>query len=316
MPAVLALDLGGTVLKAGVVDEHGTTLIHRSAPAGEAKGVAGWLAAVHEIAAGVLADSAVQPVATGVSVPGAVDASSGRLLDLVARLDVGEDGVDLGAALVELGLPVFADNDARAALAAERRWGVARGSDHVAMLTLGTGVGGAVVIDGAPPGTDVLAGNQIGHFTIDLHGEPCVCGNRGCADTLASATGLLRLAAQRGRSYSDGAAVFAAAARGDDTARGAVEQFTAALTALVVTVIHAYQSEIVVIGGGLSGAAELFLPVVQEQVAARAWTLPRGRARVAPTALPQLGVAGAAAVAFAAMPTNSSHHETTSRRAS
>lgn len=315
MQAVLALDLGGTVLKAAVVDEHGTVHGYRTCASRERDGVEGWLSAVRAVAQQVRHGTGPTATAVGVSVPGAVDPATGRLLDLGTRLHVG-DGVDLPAALAEVGLPVHADNDARAALTAERRWGAARGVDDVVLLTLGTGLGGAVVAGGAPLGQHPLAGNQIGHFTVDLDGPPCVCGNRGCAETSASATGLLRLAAARGRQHEDAQAVFDAARDGDAACAEAVERFTAALTAVVVTAVHAYQPSCVVLGGGLMGAADLFLPQVQAAVAERAWTLPRGAVRIVPSELEQhLGVAGAAAVAFHG-PTSHPHHETTSRRAS
>ena len=315
MRAVLALDLGGTVLKAAVVDEHGTAHGYRTSASREQDGVEGWLAAVLAIARDVRDEAGPTPSAVGVSVPGAVDPTSGRLLDLVARLDVGE-GLDLPAALAGLGLPVHADNDARAALAAERRWGAARGVDDVVLLTLGTGLGGAAVVDGLLPGRHPLAGNQIGHFTVDLDGPPCVCGNRGCAETSASATGLLRLAAERGARLADAQQVLDAARGGDVACVEALERFTSALTAVVVTAVHAYQPSLVVLGGGLLGAADLFLPQVRAAVTERAWTTPRGAVRVVASELEHhLGVAGAAAVAFRGTTTHP-HRETTSRRAS
>lgn len=315
MPAVLGLDLGGTVIKAGVVDEHGTVQNHRTAPSAEGRGVEGWIRAVTALAHDALASSEVTPVAVGVSVPGAVDAPTGTVLDLVARLDVG-DGACLPELLSGLGLPVHVDNDARAALAAERAWGAARGIEDVVLLTLGTGLGGAALVGGRPPGTRPLSGNQVGHFVIDVDGPECVCGGRGCAETFVSATGLLRLAAQEGAPAEDPAAVFLAAKGGDAASRRAVDAFTAALTAVVITSVHAYQPELVVLGGGLMGSQAHFLARVQQDVRSRAWTHPRDGVRVTATTLHgHLGVAGAAAVALART-ADLPNHQSTSRRAS
>jgi glucokinase len=288
LTAVLALDLGGTSFKAATVTDDGIVSGYRTAPSAESAGLEGWLDAALALAR----DGFDAPVtAIGLSVPGAIDPRSGTLLGIGARLDAG-DGVSLPEAFAEFELPVFADNDARAALAAERRFGAAKGCDDAVMLTLGTGLGGAVVIRGdAAGGEAVMAGSQIGHFTIAVDGPPCTCGNRGCAEVFASATGLRRLAAVAGVDITEARDAFAIPA--------VVDTFTEALAATIVTAIHAYQPEIVVLGGGLMGSADQFLPRVQKLVAERAWTTPGRRARIEPSALGEhMGVLGAAAVAL------------------
>jgi glucokinase len=284
---VLALDLGGTSFKAAVVDDAGNVRGHTTAPSAEVHGVAAWLAAAHELAA-----SFTEPVdAVGVSVPGAVDAARGVLVDLVARLDAG-DGVSLPAAFADFGVPVFADNDARAALAAERRFGAARGCDNVVVFTLGTGLGGAAVVNGIPAGGEpVLGGSQIGHFTIDIDGPKCVCGNHGCAETFVSATGLLRMARDAGLQLTD--------ARDALAIPEITEQFSAALAAVVVTAIHAYQPEIIVFGGGLMGSSGSFMPRAVALAKERAWVTAGRAINLQPSPLGEhLGVLGAAAVAL------------------
>lgn len=299
MAAVLGIDLGGTVIKAAVVDELGGVHGLTTAPSAEAGGPAAWAAAGMEVARRTLACPGPTPSALGLSVPGAVDPERGLLLDLVARMPSQSD-VELAEVFGPLRLPVAADNDARAALAAERRWGVATGSDNVVMLTVGTGLGGAALVRGAAPGGEpVLAGNQLGHLTIDLEGPPCVCGNVGCAETYASATGLLRLAREASLSAQTVPDIFTAATDGDERAAAVVDTFSRALAAAVVNGVHAYQPDLVVLAGGVMGSASQFLPRVQELVAERAWTIPRGRTRVVASGLAtDTGVLGAAAVAF------------------
>jgi glucokinase len=303
---VLGLDLGGTEVKAALVEETGNVLVQRRAASGERGGVASWrdtaLAAARSVRAATPPGG--EPAALGLSVPGAVDPARAVLVDLVDRLRSGGE-IDLALAFSALGLPVLADNDARAALAAERRWGVARGADDVVMLTIGTGLGGAALVGGTAPGADpVLAGNQLGHLSIDLDGDRCVCGNRGCAELLASASGLVALAARAGLEAADAKAVLAADEAGDERARAAVDRFLVALAAAVVNAVHAYQPALVVLGGGVMGSARRVLPAVRSLVAERAWTLPRGRTRVEASALGgSIGVLGAAAVALAGLDT-------------
>lgn len=298
----LGLDLGGTLVKAGVVDHTGRILSQATVPSAEAAGTDAWTQAGLEAARTAVAALPVgtePPRAVGLAVPGAVDPRRAVLVDLVARLDAG-NGIDLKAAFADLALPVVADNDARAALVGERRWGAAAGIDDVVLITLGTGMGGAALVDGVAPGADrVLAGNQIGHFTVDLDGALCVCGNRGCAETIASARGLVRLATEAGLDAPDAAAVFNAALAGDDLAQGLVDRFTAALTAAIVTAIHAYQPDLVLLAGGMMRASAQFFDTVVDAVDQRAWTLPRGRVRVAPAILgDHAGIVGAAALAM------------------
>jgi glucokinase len=296
--AVLALDLGGTVLKAGVVDPSGTVLSSTTGPSREEHGVDAWVRSALKAAAEAIEHSPVNPLALGLSVPGAVDADGRRLVDLVDRLP--SDGVDLAAAFASLGLPVSADNDAKAALAAELRWGGWQGLGNLVVLTIGTGIGSAARIGGSEPGGDrVLAGNQLGHVTLELAGKRCICGNYGCAETVASATAMVESARAAGLDVADAAEVFAAHDAGDPKAGAVVTRFEQGLAATIVNAIHAYQPDAVVLTGGVMGRADQFMPAVRGLVAERAWTLPRGRVRVEVSTLgPSAGVLAGAAVAL------------------
>lgn len=295
---VLALDLGGTEVKAGVVDVHGAVLATERIPSGESAGMAEWRnAGLRALRA--LPSTAAAAMALGLAVPGAVDSEHGTLLDLVDRLP-GAAGLSLPEAFADVGVPVHAENDAVAALMAEQRWGRARGFTDVVMLTLGTGLGSAVIVDGKRVGRSPLFGNQLGHVSLDLAGPRCVCGNTGCAELWTSGPGLLRLARSHGlHEVQTARQVFDAARRGSREALLAVEELGAALAAVVVTAVHAYQPQLVVLGGGLMGAADIVLPPLRAAVSERAWTVPRGRVRVEASALGRdLGVLGAAAVAL------------------
>jgi glucokinase len=294
----LGIDLGGTTVKAGVVAGDGTVRSFVTRPSGERDGPEAWARASLDAARLALDETAAAPTSIGVSVPGAVDARRGVLLDMAARLPGRE--IDLATLFASLGLPLRADNDANAALAAERRWGGHGNVTDLVLLTIGTGIGSAVVVGGAPVGAGrPLAGNLAGHLTIEPDGERCVCGNRGCGETVASATALIAAARRLGLEADDAAAVFDAEADGDDRAVVVVGRFLDGLATIVVNAIHAYRPEIVVLAGGVMARSDRILPAVQGAVAERAWMIPPGSIRVVASTLGSHGpVLGAAAIAF------------------
>lgn len=300
LPHVLALDLGGTNVKAGIVSPDGTIIASTSVPSGERAGVDAWLDAAMAAADQVLSATEVAPAAIGLSVPGAVDPARAVLLDLVDRMAVG-DGLNLAASFSRFGLNVYADNDARAALLAEHRWGAARDVDDVVTFTLGTGLGGCVLLGGELlPGEPILTGIQLGHLTVELDGPVCVCGNRGCAELWASGTGVARMARERGLGELSAAEVFARSSSGhDEVADSIIDRFTDALVAAIVNAVHAYQPELVVLAGAPMASSDRFLPAVEKGVAERAWTAPGRQVRIVASPLgPTMGVLGAAAIVY------------------
>lgn len=309
MRSVLGVDLGGTAVKAGVVAEDGAVLSSVVGRSEEGAGVDAWLRAGLAAATAALDEApGAAPRAVGLGVPGAVDATRGVLVDLVERLDSG-GGIDLTGPFGELGVPVAVENDARAALAAERRWGGHDDPSNLVVLTLGTGVGSAAVVDGrVPAGDAVLGANQLGHLTVVLEGDRCVCGNRGCLETVAAASALVRAANQLGVPAADAAAVFAAEDVGDERASAAIDRFVSAVAAGVVNAIHAYQPRTVVLTGGVLARAGRLVPRVEALVAERAWTLPRGRVAVRASRLgAHAGARAGAAVAFALLEKDSTN---------
>lgn len=301
MSPVLGIDLGGTTIKAGVVDKTGRVHSFVNVPSRETEGREPWAQAAFEAATRATSATSTVPSAIGLSVPGAVDPHTSRLLDLVARLDTPTEGLDLSEIYSPLGLPVTADNDARAALSAERRWGGHKDPDNLVLLTIGTGVGSAAVIEGkAPAANDVLGGGiLLGHVTVDLSGDLCVCGNKGCVETVASATALVRTAQQNGAATRDAAEVFDAAEFGDQAATQAIDRFLSGLAAAIVNAIHVYRPTTIVLTGGVMARAERILPKLREAVATRAWTIPRGQTEIVASRLgPEGPVLAGASVAL------------------
>ena len=283
---VLAYDIGGTRLKVGLV-ASGHVSSHTTVPT-DPSGVAATLLAQLTSVGRELIDG--NPIdAVGVSVRGLVDPQAG-VLDVNPPLSC-LSGQPLAATLAaEFGVPVRAENDARMHTLGELRHGAGRGVDNVVCLTLGTGVGVGVAVGGrmlrGPRGVWGILG---GHFTVSVDGPSCSCGNVGCLETLISSEAFVGDALSRLRAGAestlvedglDPGRIFAAARTRDPVATETVERFATVLACGVVTMIHAYDPELVIIGGGLSSSAAQFLPRVREYVREHAWTFPKGRVRI------------------------------------
>ena len=221
----------------------------------------------------------------------------------------GWDGYSLKPLLEEaLSLPVSAGNDATLAALAEHRYGAGRPYDHFVYLTLSTGIGGGLVLDGKLYAGSGGYGGEVGHLTIDRGGPPCGCGNTGCLEAFASGTAVARLARQRLAAGEpsphlggepDAEAVFAAARQDDPLAAAVVREVGESLGVGIASLLNAFDPEAFVIGGGMSASLDLLLPAIQREAARRA--LPHGR-RGVPIVTSELsddaGLLGAAALAF------------------
>jgi len=244
----------------------------------------------------------------GVAVPGHVERRSGTVL-LMPNVPGEWAGLALGEQLrSRLGRPVHVLNDARALGLAELRLGAAAHRRDVVFATLGTGVGGAVAIDGQILSSRRDSAGELGHLTVDPDGLPCGCGGRGCLETVASAPALVAAAARAvllGHSPAlnratggsldrlTAAAVTEAASADDEVCLRIIERAGRALGVALGNVCALLTLDTVVIGGGAHGAIDLLLPLVAQQVATRASLVPG--ITVLPAALGrQAGAVGAA----------------------
>jgi glucokinase len=259
---VVALDVGGTNIKGAVVDGEGRvgTVLRR--PTRAAEGPQAALEAVLGLAA-ELACASPATVGVGLAVPGLVDERTGTVLQAV---NLRWEQLAIGAAVRErLGVPVAVMHDVRAGALAEGLLGAARGVRDFLLLTLGTGVGAAIVIDGRPHTGVHGTGGELGHVAIDPRGPICGCGRAGCLEAFASAGHVARR-------YRDMAGDAAGECSAEDVARRATdgdalaaEVWRGALDALAVAIanyITLLDPELVVIGGGRAAAGEdLFGPL-------------------------------------------------------
>lgn len=293
---VLACDLGGTRMKIGLVSD-GTVLAQTVKPANSKQGLApqlpvlkaAWLRLLHEL-------KLTPRDCAGISIafPSLMDPATGRVLAEYGKF-ADAMGLDLRAwAQRELGLPLAIENDARMALIGEWRAGAGRGLDNLVMMTLGTGLGTCAVIEGRVlRGKHGQAGVLGGHTTVRYGGRACSCGNIGCAEAEASTAFLCDLAASqpewdhsslRRLATLNYAAVFQHAAENDRCAVKLRDHSLLVWSTLAVNLIHAYDPELVILGGGIMASADVILPVVREYVAQHAHT-PWGKVRIEASAL-------------------------------
>lgn len=285
---VLAFDVGGTRIKAGLV--RGPEILTRHVETLDANDPAPDLARILvKIGEQVRGNVAVQAV--GISLKGLVDPWQGVLLD-VNDVWAHLVGRPLAQMLSEaFGLPVFVENDARMYTTGELLYGAGRDADNLLCLTLGTGIGSGVAFQRrvlrGPRGVSGILG---GHITVQVDGPRCTCGNLGCLEAFIGTAPLVYKAAELALAQHGTApapalltphAIFAAAREGDPVACEVVAYFTRNLSAGVVTLIHAYDPDLVVLGGGIAEASAQFIPALQSYIDEHAWTLPRGRVRVA-----------------------------------
>jgi glucokinase len=291
---VLACDLGGTRMKIGVVNA-GRVAAHTVEPSNSKQGLApqlpvlkaAWLRLLHGLNLGLSDCGGVS-----ISFPSLVDSATGRVLAEYGKF-ADAPGMDLrGWARSEFGLPLAIENDARMALIGEWQAGAGQGIENLAMITLGTGLGTCALIQGhVLRGCHGQGGVLGGHLTVRYGGRRCSCGNLGCAEAEASTAFLADMIANAGSGGDtlasekvDYASIFREARAGNRCAIGLRDHSLAVWGALAVNLIHAYDPEMLILGGGIMGSADVILPAIQAHVNRHAHT-PWGKVRVVPSSL-------------------------------
>lgn len=274
--AVLALDIGGTTMKAAVVHADGTAKITRTrrTPGTAHDALAAALGLLRETRDEAQAH-AISPIAAGIVTPGIVDENTG-VIEYAANL--GWRAVPLrDLAERDLGLRVVVGHDVRAAALAESRLGVARTATDYVLISVGTGIGAAVVVQGRTVTGAGNAAGELGHNPIRADGALCTCGKRGCLETYASGAGIARRYEEAGGTLGLDAGQICAARNTDPVAAEIWQQAVDALAMGVANATQLLNPELVVIGGGLSKAGEALLGPLQEAVRRRLswWATPR-----------------------------------------
>lgn len=288
---LIAIDLGGTRIKIGIVSQTGilgTTII-------DAYSNKEFKYNIHhvelEIEKILLKNNLrIKDISgIGFSIPGIIDSRKMKLLSVNEKYKDAADFNFIEWAVKKYSLPVYLENDARCALVGEWKYGAGKNYDDIVMITLGTGIGGAALIEGKLVyGKHFQAGCLGGHFIIDFRGSECNCGNIGCVETVASSWALSKQI-KNDRLYPNSCLsksekidyhlLFRSAQNGDELAQKSLETSLIAWSSGVINLIHAYDPEIVILGGGIMNSAEIILPFIQDYVDKRAWT-PWGKVKV------------------------------------
>jgi glucokinase len=294
----IGVDVGGTKILAGVVDREGGVerREERLTPLSSEDEL---LEALDAVVESMLGEDVA---AVGFGIPSTIDQRGGRV---VKSVHIPLEGVDFRDRMAErFGLPVGIDNDANAAAIAEWRLGAGRGASHVVMLTLGTGIGGGLILDGKPYRGSVGAGAELGHIVLEYGGPPCGpgCSGHGHLEAVASGSAAKRAAVRRFGPGADSRRLVAEARGGDQGARDDLAELGRRLGAGIASFVNVFNPELVILGGGFAEAEDLILEPALETMAVEA--LPPGRdlVRIVPAKLgPQAGMIGSALVGFEAL---------------
>ncbi|MBM3665036.1 MAG: ROK family protein [Actinobacteria bacterium] len=306
--SVIGVDVGGTKIAAVRLDPAlgPTDPVVIPTPDGGMAIVKAIAGLVGDLAAG--SPDVVRAV--GVGLPATIDAVTGRVAHSV---HTGMDDFDAAGALeAAVGLPVFLDNDANLAALAEHRLGAGRGRANVVLLTLGTGIGGGLIIEGRVFRGGRGQGAELGHISVDGNGPPCQggCPNRGCIETMCSGTALARefcafaadntdtaLGQLHAAGHLDSRSGLALAQQGNPEALAIVTMAGEWLGVAVTSLANTFDPDIILIGGGLSAAGELLLGPARAVYQQRALP-PTRRAPLQVAALgPDAGMVGAGVMA-------------------
>ncbi len=309
MSSAIGIDLGGTKVAAGLVDGDGTLRERAEAPfaAGPVDGL------ISEIAR--LVDGYEGTLPVGIGVAGIIDYEAGRYL---YGPNTGFQDLDLVEMLGKaLGRPVFMDNDANCAAWAEHRFGAGRGTRHFLCVTLGTGVGGGIVVDGRPYRGARGGAAEIGHVLVDPDGPVCGCGRRGCWEQYASGQALMRAAREGLPGVSGGLLrewtggdpdrltgplITDAAREGDPFAQGIVDDLGRWIGWGLASLVNILEPERIAIGGGLVREWDLLEPLSREAMLERVEAPGHRQVPevVAAQLGPEAGIVGAALLALEA----------------
>lgn len=294
-PVFIGLDLGGTDLKYGLVDSAGKILVSKKIRAKINEGQKVLVEQLRSSARELLAVASekkwnVKRIGTGS--PGAVNFETGKVVGNSPNIP-GWEGVNLKNSLRISGIPAYADNDANCVAVAESLFGAARNAKSALCVTVGTGIGGGLVLDGKVYRGSSFSAGEIGHTTLFFEGRPCACGNRGCLEKYASVSALMEKAQEHGfgtvRELTD------AARNQNSVALELIAEQAAYLGAGLASAVNLLNPEKVILGGGFVDVYPAFLKLVEGEIKKRAFPAALFELRVVKAKLGnEAGLVGAA----------------------
>ena len=274
----IGVDLGGTNIAAGIVDESGKIIRSASTPTLATRPYADVIADMGKLVNALIAESGIakdQFESVGVGSPGAIKNGI-----VVFANNLGWYNVPLAAELNKhTGLPVYADNDANVAALAEYSFGACKGYQNSMTITLGTGIGSGIVINGKLYSGSHGVGAELGHMCVEVGGIPCSCGNSGCWERYGSATALIRegregmardsqsminTLAQGDPEKVTAKTVIDAAKAGDKTACEIFDKYIEYITMGLINIVNCFDPDVIAIGGGVAGAGKFLLDAIEK----------------------------------------------------
>lgn len=281
MKYYLGIDIGGMSIKCGLAGADGNVVFQKAIVTNPwqdyqitVKEMADLCADVVKSAGATMADV----VACGMGIPGTIDAERGVI---TYSNNINFHNVPIVEEFRKhLDIPTFIGNDANLATLGEMMFGSAKGSKDIIFVTLGTGVGTGIIVDGKMIIGKGGAGAEGGHITLKFGGEPCSCGRRGCWEAYASATALIRQtkraieknpesllkAVAEEQGSVSGKTAFEAASRGDGIARNVINMYVKYVAEGLISLINIFRPECIVIGGGISNTGDAFFEALQKRV--------------------------------------------------
>ncbi len=278
----IGIDLGGTRIKIGLL-EHDELIDSQILSAQSLDGLASHLHLIDAAIEQMLSAHSISSLqGIAMAFPGLVNPVSRTVLSTNKKYD---DAIELKLEEYyqkKWKCSFFIDNDARMATVGEWKFGAAKGCDDLVMVTFGTGIGTSVVLQGQLlRGKHFQAGCLGGHFTVNYDGKLCTCGNIGCVEAEASTWSLISLAHNNEHFYQsslndngviDFSKLFMAAKKGDCVAKELKDHCIKIWTAGIISYIHAYDPEQIILGGGILNSADDIIPIIKENVGKYAWT--------------------------------------------
>ena len=293
----IGIDLGGTFVKCGIVDESGNILVKDKIPTGSGRPYAKIAADMAEFAERLIVRAGLKKEdvkGVGIGAPGTIDSGHGVI---VYSNNIRWENVPLCEEIEKrLGLPAYITNDANAAALGENFCGAGKDYENMVFITLGTGVGGGIVLDGKIFEGNKSAGAEIGHEVIRMGGEKCTCGRKGCFEAYASATALIRQTKRamlknkesllwklcgNDPEQVDGKTVFDAKDAGDRTAERVVKNYIRYLAEGVANLVNVFRPQAIVLGGGVCAQGDKLIRPLKRKVNALAY----GGVKYAPVAI-------------------------------
>lgn len=285
----IGIDLGGTNIAVGLVDENGKIILKDSVPTLRERSYEEIIKDMAMLTLKVIRDAGVDPKdvgCIGVGSPGIPNNKEGTI---VRNYNLNFHNTPVRSEMRKyIDLPVYIENDANCAALAESVAGAAKGVEHSVAITLGTGVGGGLVINGKIFSGFNYAASEIGHMVIVIDGAQCTCGRKGCWEAYSSATALIRQTREAAQKHPESAVnqlangdlsainaktAFDAMRQGDEVGKQLVNEYIKYLAEGLTNVINTFQPEIIVLGGGVSKEGDYLLMPLQTMINERTFSL-------------------------------------------